>query len=59
MYQKKNKSYAVIAILYFIAIIFGYLAIGGISAAFHTITSFNAPVDLYFCVPSCHVLYHI
>lgn len=51
MYQKKNKSYA---------IIFGYLAMGGcISAAFHTITSFNAPVDLYFCVPSCHVLYHI
>lgn len=28
MYQKKNKSYAIIAILYFIAIIFGYLAMG-------------------------------
>lgn len=28
MYQKKNKTYAIIAILYFIAIIFGYLAMG-------------------------------
>lgn len=28
MYQKRNKTYAVIAILYFIAIMFGYLAMG-------------------------------
>lgn len=28
MYQKKNKTYAIIAILYFIAILFGYLAMG-------------------------------
>ena len=28
MYQKKNKTYAIIAILYFIAIMIGYLAMG-------------------------------